>query len=106
MGTDSTKQLANAADATLFLGEDWFDPLEAGVRGRIRGFIEEILEGELDEALSRRRYQRRLGEPADRAEEAVERGHRHGPTSSTRPPDMIRTSKTLDWPRPHGRNGD
>ena len=78
MGTDNTKQLANAADATLFLGEDWFDPLEAGVRGRIRGFIEEILEGELDEALSRRRYQRRLGKSADRAEEAVARGHRHG----------------------------
>jgi hypothetical protein len=66
MGTDNTKQPANAADATLFLGEDWFDPLEVGVRGRIRGFIEEMLKAELDEALSRRRYQRRLAEGADR----------------------------------------
>jgi hypothetical protein len=33
MGTDNTKQLANGADATAFLGEDWFDPLEAAVRG-------------------------------------------------------------------------
>jgi hypothetical protein len=32
--------------------------LEAGVRSRIRGFIEELLEAELDGALSRRRYRR------------------------------------------------
>jgi hypothetical protein len=51
MGMDNTKQ-GNAADATLLLGEDWFDPLEAVVRGRGRGFIEEILEAELDGALT------------------------------------------------------
>src|SRR5258708_15932699 len=51
-----------------FLGEDWFDPLETAVRGRIRGFIEEMLEGELDAALQRGRYDRH-GPP---------RGHRHG----------------------------
>jgi hypothetical protein len=38
MKTDSTKRLGGAADATLFLGDDWFDPLEAGIRTRIRGF--------------------------------------------------------------------
>jgi hypothetical protein len=32
------------------LGEDWFDPLEAGVRQRIRSFIEAMLESELDAA--------------------------------------------------------
>jgi len=42
-----------------FRGEDWFDPLEGAVRERIRGFIEEMLEGELDAALQRRRYDRR-----------------------------------------------
>ena len=31
-------------DAAPFLGADWFDPVEAGVRQRIRGFIEEMLE--------------------------------------------------------------
>ena len=36
-----------------FLGEDWFDPLETAVRGRIRGFIEEMLEAELHAALQR-----------------------------------------------------
>jgi hypothetical protein len=33
--------------ARPFLGEDWFDPLETAVRGRIRGFIEELLEAGL-----------------------------------------------------------
>jgi putative transposase len=51
-----------------FLGEHWFDPLEAAVRGRIRGFIEELLEGELESALQRGRYDRR----------GAARGHRHG----------------------------
>lgn len=51
-----------------FLGEDWFDPLEAAVRGRIRGFIEELLEAELEVALQRGRYDRR----------GAARGHRHG----------------------------
>ncbi len=29
-------------DAAPFLGTDWFDPVEAGVRQRIRGFIEDL----------------------------------------------------------------
>jgi len=41
-----------------FLSEDWFDPLETAVRGRIRGFIEEMLEAELHAALQRGRYDR------------------------------------------------
>jgi transposase-like protein len=41
-----------------FPGEDWFDPLEDAVRQAIRGFIEELLEGELEQALGRGRYQR------------------------------------------------
>ena len=51
-----------------FRGEDWFDPLEGAVRDRIRGFIEEMLEAELEAALQRRRY--------DRCGTAL--GHRHG----------------------------
>ena len=42
MKTDTTKATAEAAEGTLFLGDDWFDPLESGVRTRIRGFIEEL----------------------------------------------------------------
>jgi len=29
--------------ATLFAGEAWFDPIEAGIRDRGRGFIEELI---------------------------------------------------------------
>src|SRR5262252_305606 len=42
----------------VLVGEEWRDALEAGVRGRIRGFIEELLEEELTAALGRARYVR------------------------------------------------
>lgn len=41
--------------ANVLLGEGWRDGLEAGVRGRIRGFIEELLDEELTAALGRAR---------------------------------------------------
>lgn len=37
---------------------DWGDPIEDGVRGRVRAFIETILEEELEAALGRGRYER------------------------------------------------
>src|SRR5512134_603069 len=46
-------------ETTLFLGEAWSDPIEAGIRDRIRGFIEELIEEELAVALGRGRYERR-----------------------------------------------
>jgi putative transposase len=64
MGKDSTERPAEAA---LFAGEAWFDPIEAGLRERIRGFIEELLEQELTAALGRRRHGR-----------GPSPGHRHG----------------------------
>ena len=68
---------AGGADSPLFLGEAWFDPIEMGVRERVRGFIEDLVEEELNEALGRRRYQRpgRLAAP-EAAREAI--GYRHG----------------------------
>jgi putative transposase len=78
METDTTKTATATTEAELFLGEDWFDPLEAGVRRRIRSFIEALLEAELDAALSRRRYERRrLGDDGE-SEPAEVSGHRHG----------------------------
>ena len=55
MKTDST-----TADVrtNLFLGAAWFDPIEAGIRDQIRGFIEGMVEEELAMALGRSRYQR------------------------------------------------
>ena len=40
------------------LGAAWFDPIEAMIRDRVRGFIENLVEAELDDALGRSRYQR------------------------------------------------
>jgi putative transposase len=66
MDKDGTKQ--PAAEAALFAGEAWFDPIEAGLRGRIRGFLEELIEQELGAALGRGRY----------ARGGAAAGHRHG----------------------------
>ena len=52
-----TKDIA-IADEVPFLGADWFDPLEAGIRQHIRGFIENLLEEELAATLRRGRYDR------------------------------------------------
>jgi hypothetical protein len=46
----------NSPAAVPLLGEDWFDPLEAGVRQQIRSFIEQMLEAELEAALNRRGF--------------------------------------------------
>jgi transposase-like protein len=62
-----TEHTAEGAAVPL-LGTEWFDPLEAGVRQQIRGFIEALLEEELSAALGRRRY--------DRSGSAA--GHRNG----------------------------
>ena len=52
------------ADGTgLFAGDAWFDPIEVGVRDRVRGFIQELLEQELTAALGRERCERAPGEP-------------------------------------------
>jgi len=64
METSSTT--ATSPDA-LFAGEGWFDPIEAGLRDRVRGFIETMLEEELAAALGRGRYER-----------GQSKGHRHG----------------------------
>jgi len=70
-----------SCDATLFLGEGWFDPIEASLRDRVRGFIEDLVEEELTAALGRGRYQRRAQASADEVMEpspAPAAGHRPG----------------------------
>src|ERR687890_1705151 len=62
MGDDSTTRQAAQA-ASLFAGEAWFDPIEAGIRERIRGFIEALFEEELTAALGRGRCERAVGAP-------------------------------------------
>lgn len=77
-----THSTTPADETTLFLGDGWSDPLEAGIRDRIRGFIEELIEEELAAALGRGRYERRRHDddgPGAEASDAVPlSGHRHG----------------------------
>ena len=58
------------------LFDNWFDPIETEVRARARGFIEELIHGELDAVLARPRYERSQ-KPGDE-ERAEVTGHRHG----------------------------
>ena len=75
-----------------FSGADWFDPLEEAVRQQIRGFVEELLEEELEAALGRRRYER--ASPA--------KGDRHGRRSR----QLVTTFGPLDLSVPRARLRD
>src|SRR5438477_1499120 len=75
MTKDTTKAAAVAAEILLF--DDWFDAIEDGVRARVRGFIETMLEEELDDALSRPRYRRHKPKGND-DHRAPLAGHRRG----------------------------
>ena len=110
MKTDSMKPAANVAEGDVLLGENWFDPLEAGVRTRIRGFIESLLEAELDIALARKRYERPLLTETEAVVKPGAVGHRHGhrarqllgtfgPVTVRVPRARLETSagKTVEW---------
>jgi hypothetical protein len=51
---DETSRAATTTPA-VDLGGDWFDPLDEAVRGQVRGFIERLLEEELEAVLGRGR---------------------------------------------------
>ena len=87
-GSTSTE----AADTMLFAGEAWFDPIEAGIRDRVRGFIEELLEQELTAALGRTRHERAEGEP---------KGYRNG----TRKRQLLGSFGPLELSVPRARMG-
>jgi hypothetical protein len=69
MTSDTTKidcaQLADEGVPLLF--DNWFDPIESAVRARVRGFIEELIENELEAVLARPRYGRRSKDVDDEA---------------------------------------
>ncbi len=76
--SDSSQPTTDAA-ADLF--DNWFDPIEIGLRDRVCDFLQAMFEGELDMVLARSRYARR-GRPSScdgEGEGAVgAAGHRHG----------------------------
>jgi hypothetical protein len=53
--TATTVSFEPATDTAAQLFDNWFDPIENGVRERVRGLIEELIRCELDGALSRPR---------------------------------------------------
>ena len=61
------------------LFDNWFDPIEAGLRDRAREFLQAMFEGELDGVLARLRYVRRAKLPRGGSQGAAGViGHRHG----------------------------
>lgn len=66
--------------AIPFLFDDWFDPIEASIRERIRDFLNEMIKSELEAVLGRPRYGRR---PEGDANGVVGYRHGHRPRSLT-----------------------
>src|ERR687898_749009 len=87
---EATPALASAPSP--FAGSDWFDPLEAAVRGQVRALIEQLLEEELEAALGRGRYERG----------ASSNGRRHG----HRPRQLVTTFGPLTLSVPRARLPD
>ena len=89
MDENSTK--TDTDGTMLFAGETWFDPIEVGIRDRVRGFIEELLEQELTAALGgRTRHERAEGEP---------KGYRNG----TRERQLLGSFGPVDLSVPRAR---
>jgi putative transposase len=80
MKKDTMKAPVDVADEKLF--DNWFDPIETELRTKVRGFIEAMIEEELETALARPRYGRRSG-PSIEDDGAPIAGHRHGRRTRT-----------------------
>ena len=81
MTSNSTKlpSLQSPPETAIALLDDWFDPIEAGLRDRVREFIQAMIEAELEGALCRRRYGRRpIPQDEDTNGPSGVSGHRHG----------------------------
>ena len=76
-----------APEFALQAGIGAYDPLEDEVRRRVRGFIETILEEELETALGRGRYQRVEGKHGQR------NGHRERQVIGTFGPEVVKVPR-------------
>ena len=80
MTSNSTKLPVLGSDAEIAVGllDEWFDPIEAGLRDRVRDIIQTMIESELEAVLSRPRYARRpKADPENNGGRGIA-GHRHG----------------------------
>ena len=73
--TTKSDSFEPATDTAAHLFDNWFDPIEIGVRERVREFIEALIRVELDAVLARPRYGRAKNDDACPAGIV---GHRHG----------------------------
>ena len=77
-------QPQSETETAVQLFDNWFDPIEAGLRDRAREFLQAMLEAELDEVLDRSRYARRAKRSTGGSEAPTGvTGHRHGHRSRT-----------------------
>src|SRR6516162_3600335 len=98
--TTQLDSATEAAEASAQLFDNWFDPIEFGVRSRVRDFIETMMEEELDVVLSRPRYGRiapGAGKEAGTSEGVT--GHRHG----HRPRSLVGTFGPVKVSMPRAR---
>src|SRR5258708_27674370 len=70
-------------ETAVDLFDNWFDPIEAGLRDRAREFLQAMLESELDMVLARSHYARRA-KPSSGDAEGVAGATRHPPGPRSR----------------------
>ena len=88
------------------LFDNWFDPIETGLRDRAREFLQAMFEAELDEVLARSRYARRGKPSSDDSEERMGvTGHRHGHRSRSLLGTFGRMEIAMPRARLNTRNG-
>src|SRR5438477_65200 len=80
MTNSSTKLPVLGSDAEIGVGllNEWFDPIEACLRDRVRELIQTMIESELEAVLSRPRYARRPKADPENYGGCGVAGHRHG----------------------------
>ena len=54
--TTKCDSLQPAEEASAGLFDNWFDPIKSALRDWVRGFIEDLIQGELESVLARPRY--------------------------------------------------
>ena len=87
------------SETAVHLFDNWIDPLETEIRGRVRGFIEDLIREELDAALARPRYGRRAKSREDADGDMGATGHRHG----SRPRTLMGTFGKVEINVPRAR---
>ena len=106
MNTDSKNPSSPQSDVSPMsrLFDDWVDPIETGVRARVRDWIEALIHSELDTALQRPRYGRSTGGETEPAVAPV-RGYRNGSRTRTLTGTFGKTDITVPRARLQGADG-